>query len=319
MMLITGCSGFVGFHLCNFLLKKNKKIIGIDNLNSYYDRKLKNYRLKKLKLYKNFKFLNIDLIKFKDVIKLTKKYKFKIIIHLAAQPGVRYSFNKPNKTLCNNINSFNNIIEIARLQKVKKFIYASSSSVYGNVKKFPFTEDDYSIRPISVYGASKFSNEIVADVYSKNYNLNCFGLRFFTVYGPYGRPDMAYYNFSLRNLRNQKIELYNKAKMLRDFTYIDDVIHAIIRVIDKINLPRERHVLLNIGKGKPDKLIDLVNALQSNFKKKFKIKYKNFIPKGDINKTYSNNRKIKKLLKWSPKISLDEGVQKFVDWFKKYY
>ena len=319
MILITGCSGFIGYHLCNFLLKKNKKIIGIDNLNSYYDRKLKTYRLKNLKFYKNFKFLNIDLVKFKDVIKLIKKYKFKIIIHLAAQPGVRYSFNKPHKTLYNNLNSFNNIIEIARLQKVKKFIYASSSSVYGSVKKFPFTEDDYSIRPISVYGASKFSNEIVADVYSKNFNLNCFGLRFFTVYGPYGRPDMAYYNFSLRNLRNEKIELYNKAKMLRDFTYIDDVIHAIIRVIDKKNLPRERHVLLNIGKGKPDKLIDLVNRLQSNLKKKFNIKYKNFIPKGDIKKTYSNNRKIKKLLKWSPKISLDEGVQKFVNWFKKYH
>jgi len=318
MILITGCSGFIGYHLCNFLLKKNKKIIGIDNLNSYYDRKLKIQRLINLKYYQNFKFFNKDVTKFVDIYKLTRKYKFKIIIHLAAQPGVRYSLNKPNQTLYNNLNSFNNVIEIARSKKVKKFIYASSSSVYGEVKKFPFTEDDYSIRPISVYGASKLSNEIVADVYSKNFNLNCFGLRFFTVYGPYGRPDMAYYNFALKNLRNKKIDLYNNAKMLRDFTYIDDVIAAIIKIIDKKNLPKG-HQVLNVGKGKPDKLIDLVNALQGNLKNKFNIRYKNFIPKGDIKKTYSNNHKIKKLLKWSPEISLGDGVEKFVNWFKKYY
>jgi UDP-glucuronate 4-epimerase len=318
MILITGCSGFIGYHLCNFLLKKNKKIIGIDNLNSYYDRKLKIQRLKNLKYYQNFKFFNKDATKFEDLYKLLKKNKFKIIIHLAAQPGVRFSFDKPKQTLYNNLNSFNNIIEIARLKKVKKFIYASSSSVYGNVKKFPFTEDDYSIRPISVYGASKLSNEIVADVYSKNFNLNCFGLRFFTVYGPYGRPDMAYYNFALRNLRNKKIELYNNAKMLRDFTYIDDVIIAIFKIIDKKDLPKGHHIL-NIGKGKPDKLIDLVDLLQSYLQNKFNISYKNFIPQGDIKKTYSNNHKIKKLLKWSPKISLVEGVEKFVNWFKKYY
>jgi UDP-glucuronate 4-epimerase len=318
MILITGCAGFVGYHLCNILLKNNKKIIGIDNLNSYYDPKLKIIRLKNLQNYKNFQFIKEDLTKFKDINKLLKKYKFNYIIHLAAQPGVRYSFNEPNKTLYNNLNSFNSIIEIARLKKVKKFVYASSSSVYGEVKKFPFTENDSSIRPISVYGASKLSNEIIADVYSKNFNLNCIGLRFFTVYGPYGRPDMAYYNFALKNLRNQKIELYNNAKMFRDFTYIDDVIEAIIKIIDKKNLAKRHHVL-NVGKGKPDKLIDLVKFLQNNLKNKFNINYKNFIPKGDIKKTYSNNSKIKKLLKWSPKIGLDQGITRFVNWFRKYH
>jgi len=318
MLLITGCSGFIGFHLCNFLLKNNKKVLGIDNLNSYYDKKIKTFRLSNLKKYSNFKFLKKDITQFKNLDKLFKKYKFKIIIHLAAQPGVRYSYNQPNKTLANNLNSFNNIIEIARLQKVKKFIYASSSSVYGDVKKFPFTENDFSIKPISVYGASKLSNEIVADVYSKNFNLNCFGLRFFTVYGPYGRPDMAYYNFALRNIRNKRINLFNNAKMLRDFTYIDDVIAAIIKIIDKKDLPKGHHVL-NVGKGKPDKLIDLVNFLQSNLKNKFNISYKDFIPKGDIKKTYSNNRKIKRLLKWSPKINLDKGIEKFANWFKNNY
>lgn len=318
MLLITGCSGFIGFHLCNFLLKNNKKVLGIDNLNSYYDKNIKTSRLNNLKKYNNFKFLKKDITQFKNLDELLKKYKFKIIIHLAAQPGVRYSYSQPNKTLTNNLNSFNNIIEIARLKKVKKFIYASSSSVYGDVKKFPFSENDYTIKPISVYGASKLSNEIIADVYSKNFNLNCFGLRFFTVYGPYGRPDMAYYNFALKNIRNKKINLFNNAKMLRDFTYIDDVIATVIKIIDKKDLPKGHHIF-NIGKGKPDKLIDLVNALQSNLKNKFKISYKNFIPKGDIKKTYSDNRKIKKLLKLTPKISLDEGVEKFLNWFKKYY
>lgn len=318
MILITGCSGFIGYHLSKYFLEKKIKVVGIDNLNSYYDRNLKILRLKELKKFKYFKFLKKDLTNFKDIYKSIRVNVFKSIIHLAAQPGVRYSFNHPKNTLYNNLNSFVNIIEIARLINCKKFIYASSSSVYGNVKEFPFNENDFSIKPISVYGASKLSNEIIADVYSKNFNLNCFGLRFFTVYGPYGRPDMAYYNFALKNLRNHKIELYNNAKMLRDFTYIDDVIAAILKIIDKKDLPKGHHVL-NVGKGKPDKLIDLVNLLQSNLKNKFNVNYKNFIPKGDIKKTYSNNSKIKKLLKWSPEISLDEGIDRFMIWFKKYH
>jgi UDP-glucuronate 4-epimerase len=318
MILITGCSGFIGYHLSKYFLEKKIKVVGIDNLNSYYDRNLKILRLKELKKFKYFKFLKKDLTNFKDIYKSIRVNIYKSIIHLAAQPGVRYSFNHPKNTLFNNLNSFVNIIEIARLMNCKKFIYASSSSVYGNVKEFPFNENDLSIKPISVYGASKLSNEIIADVYSKNFNLNCFGLRFFTVYGPFGRPDMAYYDFALKNVRNRKIELYNNAKMLRDFTYIDDVIAAIIKIIDKRDLPKGHHVL-NIGKGKPDKLIDLVNLLQSNLKNKFNINYKNFIPKGDIKKTYSNNYKIKKLLKWSPEISLDVGIHRFVNWFKKYY
>jgi len=316
MILITGCSGFIGYHLCDFLLKNKKIIIGIDNLNSYYDTKLKISRLKNLKKFKNFKFINIDITEFKNLNKILNKYKLITIVHLAAQPGVRYSFNQPNTTLYNNLNSFNNIIEIAKLKKIKKFIYASSSSVYGDVKKFPFTEDDYSIRPISVYGASKLSNEIIADVYSKNFNINSFGLRFFTVYGPYGRPDMAYYDFALKNLKNKKIELYNNGKMLRDFTYIDDVVKVIVKIIDKKDLSKGHHIF-NVGKGKPDKLIDLVIGLQNNLKNKFNIDYKNFILKGDIKKTYSNNHKIKKLLKWSPSTSLNEGLEKFVHWLKK--
>ena len=317
MILITGCAGFIGYHLSKKLLQENYKIIGFDNLNNYYDTKLKNLRLSELKKFKNFKFVKIDLCNFDKLLKITKKLKILKIVHFAAQPGVRYSFDNPRKTLINNLLSFLNIIEIARIKKIKEFIYASSSSVYGNVKKFPFSEGDLSIKPISIYGASKLSNEIIADTYAKNYKLDCFGLRFFTVYGPYGRPDMAYYKFALDNLSNQKIKLYNKAKMFRDFTYIDDVVTAIFKVINsKKNIS---HNILNIGKGKPDRLIDLVNSLQNNLNNKFNISYIDFMPKGDIKKTYSSNIKIKKFLNWSPKTTLNEGIHKFIDWFKNFH
>jgi UDP-glucuronate 4-epimerase len=318
MILITGCAGFIGFHLSKYYLEKNQVILGIDNINSYYDKKLKVCRLKILKKFKNFTFINKDLCNFNEILNILKNKKVSYIIHLAAQPGVRYSYKNPRVTLFNNLNSFNNIIEIARLKKVKKFIYASSSSVYGDVKKFPFREDDLSIKPISIYGASKLSNEIIADVYSKNFNLNCFGLRFFTVYGPYGRPDMAYYSFALKNFNKTTIELYNNAKMLRDFTYVDDVILAISKIVKSKKISNCNHIF-NIGKGKPDRLSDLVKILQNNFKNKFKIRYKNFIPQGDIKKTYSDNTKIKNFLKWSPKTSLNSGIKKFAIWFRNFY
>lgn len=318
MILITGCAGFIGFHLSKYYLEKNQVILGIDNINSYYDKNLKVSRLKILKKFKNFTFINKDLCNFNEILNILKNKKVSYIIHLAAQPGVRYSYKNPRVTLFNNLNSFNNIIEIARLKKVKKFIYASSSSVYGDVKKFPFREDDLSIKPISIYGASKLSNEIIADVYSKNFNLNCFGLRFFTVYGPYGRPDMAYYSFALKNFNKTMIELYNNAKMLRDFTYVDDVILAISKIVKSKKISNYNHIF-NIGKGKPDKLSDLVKILQNNFKNKFKIRYKNFIPQGDIKKTYSDNTKIKNFLKWSPETSLNSGIKKFAIWFRNFY
>jgi|688.fasta_scaffold295217_1 UDP-glucuronate 4-epimerase len=318
MILVTGCAGFIGYNLALKLLNQNYKIIGVDNINNYYDRKIKEARLKNLKKFKNFIFLKKNICNFYSLFKSLKKFKFSVVIHLAAQPGVRYSFLSPNKTLFNNLNSFNNIIEIARLRNIKKFVYASSSSVYGEVKKMPFTENDNFIKPLSIYGGSKLSNEIVADVYSRNYNLNCIGLRFFTVYGPFGRPDMAYYSFSLKNLQNKKIKLFNNSRMLRDFTYIDDVILAIEKIIKRKKF-ENNHEILNVGKGHPDKLIDLVLNLQKNLKKKFKILNINSIPKGDLQKTYSSNIKIKKLLNWEPNISLEKGVKLFVDWFLNFY
>ena len=316
-ILITGCAGFIGFHLTKNFLKKNFQIIGIDSLNDYYSKDLKLKRLGILRKFKKFNFKKIDLKNFEKVYDFLKNRKIDQIFHLAAQPGVRVSYAKPLNTLKQNISTFSNIIEIARVKKVKKFVYASSSSVYGNTKVYPFTENDKENKPISVYGSTKLSNEILAYSYAKNFKMDCIGLRFFTVYGPYGRPDMAYYSF-LNNLRkNIPIVVFNKGVMKRDFTYIDDVIQAILNV-SKMKV-KNYHVVLNIGKGKPDNLMNLIYLLKKNYGKKFKINFFNKITKGDIKKTYSNISKAKKLIQLKPKVNLDEGIKKFVDWYKNFY
>ena len=314
MILITGCAGFIGFHICNKLLSKNTKVLGIDSLDNYYPESHKYRRLKILRKSKNFKFIKIDLKKFELLKKKLKNFKFYKVIHLAAQPGVRISISNPHNTLNQNLISFSNIIEISRLKKIKKFIYASSSSVYGDTKVYPFSERDYKNIPISIYGATKLSNEIIAKSYSKNFNMKCIGLRFFTVYGPYGRPDMAYFSF-LENLKkNKKINVFNRGIMKRDFTYIDDVVDGVINLI-KVKI-KENNIVLNIGKGKPDNLMDLISFIEKNYKKKFKINYLKSIPKGDIKKTFSNVNRAKKIIKWKPKVNLNEGIKRFIDWYK---
>ena len=317
MILITGCAGFIGFHLSKTLLDKNIKVVGIDCLDEYYSKELKLKRLKILKKSSKFDFKKIDLKNFKKTYEVIKKKKLDYVIHLAAQPGVRVSLQKPLNTLNQNIKSFVNVLEIARLKKVKKFIYASSSSVYGDSKIYPFSEHDNENVPVSVYGSTKYANEILASSYANNFKINSIGLRFFTVYGPYGRPDMAYYSF-LDNLRMGKsIKVFNKGIMKRDFTYIDDVVIGILKIIKLKN--NKLHEVLNIGKGKPDNLMDLINELEKNYKKKFKIKFTNNIPLGDIKKTFSNTKKAKKLIDWKPKINLNEGIKIFVDWYKVNY
>ena len=315
MILITGCAGFIGFHICNKLLSNNIKVLGIDCLDNYYPNFHKYRRLKILKKNKNFKFLKIDLKKFGQLKEKLKIFKFDKVIHLAAQPGVRVSISNPHNTLNQNLISFSNMIEISRLKKIKKFIYASSSSVYGDTKIYPFSEKDNKNIPVSVYGATKFSNEIIAKSYSENFKMKCVGLRFFTVYGPYGRPDMAYYDFLNKLKNNKKIYVFNNGNMLRDFTYIDDVIKGILDVIKK-NF-KKNHEVINIGKGKPDNLMDMIKYLEKNYKKKFKIKFTNNIPIGDMKKTYSNIKKAKKLVNWNPKTTLKLGLEKFVDWYKQ--
>ena len=314
MIVITGCAGFIGFHLTKNLLEKNKKVIGIDIIDKYYDPKKKKDRLKILNKYKNFKFFKIDLNKYDLVYSKLKNYKIELIIHLAAQPGVRISIKKPHNTLKQNLVPFINILEIARLKRVKKFLFASSSSIYGDTKIYPFVEKDNQNVPVSVYGATKLSNEIIASSYSKNFNMKTIALRFFTVYGPYGRPDMAYYSFLDDLKKNKKIRVFNKGHMMRDFTYVDDVIKGIISLINfKM---KKNHDVINIGKGKPDQLMELIKLIEVNYKKKFKIEYTKNIPNGDIKKTFSNVNKAKKLIKWKPKVNLDEGIKRFVKWYK---
>ena len=314
MIVVTGCAGFIGFHLTKNLLEKNKKVIGIDIIDKYYDPKKKKDRLKILNKYKNFKFFKIDLNKYDLIYSKIKNYKVELIIHLAAQPGVRISIKKPHNTLKQNLVPFINILEIARLKRVKKFLFASSSSIYGDTKIYPFVEKDNQNVPVSVYGATKLSNEIIASSYSKNFNIKTIALRFFTVYGPYGRPDMAYYSFLDDLKKNKKIRVFNKGHMMRDFTYIDDVIKGIISLISfKM---KKNHDVINIGKGKPDQLMELIKLIEVNYKKKFKIEYTKNIPNGDIKKTFSNVNKAKKLIKWKPKVNLDEGIKRFVNWYK---
>ena len=315
MILITGCAGFIGFHLSKKLLEKKIQVVGIDSINDYYSKNLKLKRLNLLKKYKNFFFGKIDLKNYEKTYEFLQYKKIKQIIHLAAQPGVRISLAKPYNTLNQNLNTFINILEITRIKKIKKFIYASSSSIYGNTKLYPFNELDLKNSPVSVYGATKLSNEIIAQSYSRNFGMKCVGLRFFTVYGPYGRPDMAYYDFSNKLKNNKKIFVFNKGKMLRDFTYIDDVIKGILNVMRK-NF-KDNHEVINIGKGKPDNLMDMIKYLEKNYKKKFRIKFTNNIPVGDMKKTYSNVNKAKRLINWNPKTTLKTGLEKFVIWFKK--
>ncbi len=317
MILITGCAGFIGFHLADRYLKLGKKILGIDNLNNYYSVKLKKKRLNILKKNKNFKFIKFDLKKGEKLNKILKNYKIENIIHLAAQPGVRISLKKPLNTLNENLISFINILEIGRKKNIKKFIYASSSSVYGETKIYPFNENDNKNIPISIYGATKLSNEIIAQSYSRNFKIKCFGLRFFTVYGPYGRPDMAYFSFIEKLKNNKKIDVFNQGIMQRDFTYIDDVVQGIVNISKIKN--NSNHLILNIGKGKPDKLMDMINNIQKNYEKKFKINFTKNIPQGDIKKTFSNTGKAKKLINWKPKTNLEEGLKKFVSWYKDEY
>ncbi len=317
MILVTGCAGFIGYHLSKKLLEKNIKVIGIDSINDYYSKKIKLERLNLLKKNKNFYFGKIDLNNYSSLNIFLKKKKIYTIVHLAAQPGVRVSLKKPFNTLKQNVNAFINILEIARVKKIKKFLYASSSSIYGETKIYPFNEDDKENEPISVYGSSKLTNEIISSSYARNFKIKCIGLRFFTVYGPLGRPDMAYYSF-LDNLRtNKPITVFNKGLMKRDFTFIDDVVTGIISLIN-LKL-KENHLVLNIGKGKSDNLMDLVNLIQKNFNKKFKILYAKKIPVGDIKKTFANTKKAKNFIKWQPRVNLKEGIKKFVDWYKTYH
>ena len=322
-ILVTGCAGFIGYHLTKKLIKKNIKVIGVDNVNSYYDTELKKARLRDLYSTKKKKFLffKTDIHNRKKLDNIFKKNK-KIthVVNLAAQAGVRYSISNPNSYVESNLLGFANILENCRNYKVKNLIFASTSSVYGTNKKMPYKESDETDSPIQFYAATKKSNEVMAYSYSHLYKINTTGLRFFTVYGPWGRPDMALFKFTKNIIAGKKIDIFNYGNHSRDFTYIDDIVDAIYILIKRKNklskkIPFE---ILNIGKGQSDKLTKYISQIEKCLNKKSK---KNFLSlqKGDIVKTLADTSKLKKITKKNKFTPIHIGVEKFVNWYLDYF
>ena len=319
-ILVTGAAGFIGFHLCEKLLEDKHTVLGIDNINNYYDVKLKKDRLKILLRKKNFKFKKIDISDNNFVKKIYPIAKnFKIIIHLAAQAGVRYSVTHPYKYIESNVKAQISILELAkRIKSFEHLIYASSSSIYGSNKKIPFSINDRVDNPISLYGASKRSGELITQSYSQKFNINCTGLRFFSVYGPWGRPDMAAYIFTKNLFENKPLDLFNFGRMERDFTFIDDIINGIAQLIKIKKRKNELHKIYNLGNNKPEPLLKLVSLLETLCKRKAKV-IKKRMQSGDVRYTYANIKESKKDLKFKPKTNLEDGLEKFVSWYKEYH
>jgi len=312
-ILITGCAGFIGMHLSKKLIEKGSAVLGLDNLNDYYDVTLKNDRLNQLEKYSNFNFEKIDITHSELLDRLFKTFKPDIVVNLAAQAGVRYSIENPNAYIHSNINGFMNVLECCRHNNTLGLIYASSSSVYGANKKNPFSVHDTVNNPISIYAATKRANELMASTYSSLYGLKTTGLRFFTVYGPWGRPDMAMYIFAKKILNDQPIQVFNHGKMERDFTYIDDIINGIESSINN-NYQCE---IFNLGNNKIVQLKKMIHLIENGLNKKAKINYED-IQLGDVKKTYADINYSKKLLGFEPKVNIEEGIRSFLKWFKNY-
>ncbi len=334
-ILITGAAGFIGSFLSKKLVLNQYQIIGLDNINDYYDVSLKYSRLKttgidieeikygefvESKINKNYKFIKLDLEDRPNINKLFKTEKFDIVCNLAAQAGVRYSLKNPDTYIDSNISGFFNVLKACADYRVKHFIYASSSSVYGLNKKIPFSEDDYVQKPISLYAATKLTNELLASTYNHLYQLPVTGLRFFTVYGPWGRPDMAYFIFTKAILENKTIKVFNNGKLARDFTYIDDIINGIEKILQTVENLKDNNTceILNIGRGQKINLLDFISEIENTLGKKA---IKNYVSmqKGDVYETYADITKLEKKYNYKPIINLKEGIEQFVEWYKKFY
>ncbi|MBH0085217.1 NAD-dependent epimerase [Psychrobacter sp. SCQQ22] len=333
-ILVTGAAGFIGFHLIKALLKiestdQNHFIVGIDNINDYYDVNLKAERLKilsDLSEPENFTFIKLDLADREAISGLFSTYQFDTVINLGAQAGVRYSIENPHAYVDSNVVGFVNILEGCRHHAIKHLIYASSSSVYGMNIKQPFTTSDCVDFPISLYAATKKSNELMAHSYSHLYNIPTTGLRFFTVYGPYGRPDMAYFSFTKRILAGDPIDVFNNGDMQRDFTYIDDIVKGVIRIIDKVPSPQHSTItttsapykIYNIGNNQPVTLRRFITAIESACGKKAQ---ENLLPMqaGDVPITYADIDDLVDDIDFKPETSIEDGIEKFVTWYKQYY
>lgn len=328
-ILVTGAAGFIGSRLIELLDDKNE-IVGIDNLNDYYDTSLKNARLNKLNKKDNFIFFKMNLAEKDSILNLFSKENFDTVIHLGAQAGVRYSIENPYAYIDSNIMGMMNIIEGARNNPVQHLIYASSSSVYGGNKKVPFSTEDSVDHPVSLYAATKKSNELMAHTYSNLYDIPTTGLRFFTVYGPFGRPDMAYFSFTNKIVKGETIEVFNNGDMMRDFTYIDDVVEGIIRLIPEIPQRNpnwtEKDVseswapyrIFNIGNSTPVKLLDFIETIEKHLGIKAKKVFKPMQP-GDVQKTFADVADLEKVINFKPTTTIDSGIKEFVNWYKDYY
>ena len=311
--LITGCAGFIGMHLCKKLLKKDCQIIGLDNLNSYYSVKLKKKRLMELSSKPNFEFIKVNILNKKKIREIFKIFKPEIVVNLAAQAGVPYSLEDPESYIKTNIMGFFNILECCKDYGVDGLIYASSSSIYGGNIKTPFSIEDKADSQLSVYGASKKNNENLAYVYSNLYGLNITGLRFFTVYGPWGRPDMAMNIFADKIINNHPIPVFNYGNMKRDFTYIDDIINGIVLSIEK-NYKSE---IFNLGNNKSISLLEMIQLIELNLGKKAKLTMMKH-QQGDVKITLADIQYSQKKLGYEPLIGIKEGIYNFIQWFKSY-
>ena len=335
-ILVTGAAGFIGYHLCSKLLKTGEDVIGLDNFNSYYDPSLKKARYLKLKktsqlLNKDFEILNCDLKDNENLEEIFKVHKPNVVVNLAAQAGVRYSIDNPSAYINSNLVGFSNILECSRNFSVDHLVYASSSSVYGGNTKMPFSEKDGVDHPVSLYAATKKSNELLAHSYSHLYGIPTTGLRFFTVYGPWGRPDMALFIFTKSIIEKRPIKLFNNGNMVRDFTYIDDIVNSLFLLLKKPPVketyqktnytPNESWApfkVFNIGNSTPTPLIDYVEALENALKIKAIREYEK-MQLGDVKSTYADSSLLEDWINYKPNTTIVEGINKFVDWYKSFY
>lgn len=327
--LITGAAGFIGFYLSKRLLEQGCRIIGIDNINDYYDVNLKYARLEKLKPFEKFTFIKGDISDKSLIMGIFEEHKPNIVVNLAAQAGVRYSIENPDVYIGSNIIGFFNLLEACRYNPVEHLVYASSSSVYGSNKKVPFEETDFVDHPVSLYAATKKSNELMAHTYSHLYKIPATGLRFFTVYGPMGRPDMAYFGFADKYFKGEPIKIFNNGDfhqdLYRDFTYVDDIIEGIERLLSNTPIKEEvPHRVLNIGNNSPVKLMTFIWTLEKCLGKALgrEVEFKKIfepLKAGDVPATYASTDKLQEATGFKPTINIKEGLQKFADWYVDYY
>ena len=334
-ILVTGAAGFIGYYLCEALLKSGHKVIGLDNINDYYDMNLKYARLQLLGIERKdaevynsisnstiqssqMQFIRMNLEDRKALPKIFKEFKFDIVCNLAAQAGVRYSLENPEAYIDSNINGFLNVLECCRHHSVKRMVYASSSSIYGNSDKVPFNESDNVDKPISLYAATKKSNELMAHTYSHLYSIETIGLRFFTVYGPWGRPDMAMFLFTDAIINNRPIKVFNSGNLSRDFTYIDDIVAGFFATLLEDSKDLSLYKLYNIGNSAPVQLMDFIKSIENNLGV---VAEKEMLPMqaGDVNQTWADVSKLQNDYYYKPNTSVEKGVEAFIDWYKRYY